>query len=110
MPLDTKMSLLVIFAAGITVFLTRAIAFIFFPDPSKMPERIFYLGQVLPFSVMGLLIVYCLRHISFLEGSRGMPEMLAVGFVVLVHLWKRNSVLSMVGGTVVYMALLQTVF
>ena len=110
MSLDAPMSLLVIFAAGATVFFTRAMAFLFFPNPEKMPSWVIYLGQVLPFSVMGLLIVYCLRHISFLAAPNGLPEIIAVGTVALLHIWKRNSMVSMATGTVVYMFLLQKVF
>lgn len=110
MPLDAKMSLIVIFAAGITVFFTRVLAFLFFSDINKMPHTVLYLGQVLPFSVMGLLVIYCLRNVSFLTGTHGLPEFISVGFVVLLHLWKRNSVLSMAGGTILYMVLVQKVF
>lgn len=110
MSLDPTMSLIVIFVAGATVFFTRALAFIFFPDPTKTPSWVLYLGQVLPFSVMGLLIVYCLRNVEFTSSSHGIPEAIAVGFVALVHLWKRNSLISMASGTALYMFLLQKIF
>lgn len=110
MSLDPITSFIVIIAAGATVFFTRAMAFLFFPDPQKTPTWVLYLGQVLPFSVMGLLIVYCLRHINLLLPPRGLPEVIAVLFVAFIHLWKRNSFISMASGTALYMFLVQKVF
>jgi len=77
---------------------------------NQTPPFIAYLGKVLPFSIMGMLVVYCLRHLSFSAMPFGIPEILACLAVVLVHIWKRNTLLSILSGTALYMALVQTVF
>ena len=69
-----------------------------------------YLGRALPPAVFGLLVVYCLKNVSILKGSHGIPELIAIAAVVLLHLWKRQMLLSIAGGTVLYMVLVQTVF
>ena len=76
----------------------------------ETPKFVAYLGKVLPFSIMGMLVVYCLRQISFTALPFGIPEILACGTVVLLHLWKRNTLLSIISGTVLYMVLVQRVF
>lgn len=76
----------------------------------KTPAPIVYLGEVLPLAIMGMLIVYCLKDVSVLEGSRGIPEAIAVAAVVLLHKWKHNTLLSIFAGTILYMFLVQTVF
>ena len=76
----------------------------------QTPKFIAYLGKVLPFSIMGMLVVYCLRSISFTAMPFGIPELLAVALVAALHLWKRNTLLSIIGGTVCYMLLVQMVF
>ena len=77
---------------------------------NQTPPFITYLGKVLPFSIMGMLVVYCLRHLSFSAMPFGIPEILACLAVVLVHIWKRNTLLSILSGTALYMALVQLVF
>ena len=69
-----------------------------------------YLGRVLPPAMMGLLVVYCLRSVDLLSGSHGLPEAIAVAGIAALHLWKRNVLLSIAGGTAVYMLLVQAVF
>jgi len=76
----------------------------------QTPPFIAYLGKVLPFAIMGMLVVYCLRHISFSSIPFGIPELLACALVVLVHVWKRNTLLSILSGTALYMILVQTLF
>lgn len=90
--------------------LTRFLPFLIFPSGKPTPKYIQYLGRVLPPAVFGLLIVYCLRNVNFFGGSRGIPEFLGIAAVVLLHLWKRQMLLSIAGGTIFYMALVQTVF
>lgn len=75
-----------------------------------MPGYIVYLGKVVPYTAMGLLIVYCLRDVSFLEGSHSLPEIIALAVVSISYIWKKNAILSVVIGTVLYMFLLQMVF
>ena len=74
------------------------------------PKFIAYLGNVLPFAIMGMLVVYCLRGISFTTMPFGIPELVSVALVAGLHLWKRNTLLSIISGTVCYMILVQMVF
>ena len=76
----------------------------------KVPDYILYLGRVVPYTAMGLLIVYCLRDVQVLEAPHALPEIISLVVVVLTYLWKRNSILSVVIGTVLYMVLVQMVF
>jgi len=69
-----------------------------------------YLGKVLPGAVFGLLVVYCLKNVSLLSGSHGIPEAIAIAVTAALHLWKRQILISIAGGTVVYMFLIQTIF
>lgn len=76
----------------------------------ETPKFIAYLGKVLPFSIMGMLVVYCLRHISFVALNTFLPEVLACALVIGVHVWKRNTLLSILSGTILYMVLVQMIF
>lgn len=89
---------------------TRFLPFLFFPEGRETPRYIKYLGDILPAAVFGLLVVYSNKNISFLTGSHGIPELIAIAAVICCHLWKRNMLLSIAGGTVMYMALVQFVF
>ena len=90
--------------------LTRYLPFLLFPAGKPTPKYIQYLGKVLPGAVFGLLVVYSLRNVSLLSESHGIPELLAVLAVVLLHLWKRQMLLSIAGGTIFYMLLVQLIF
>lgn len=95
--------------ALVTVAL-RVLPFLIFSGRKETPAFITYLGKVLPFAIMGMLVVYCLKNVTVLQAPHGLPELVAVGLVVALHLWKRNTLLSIVGGTVAYMLLIQGVF
>lgn len=90
--------------------LTRALPFICFPENKKTPDYIVYLGKALPYAVIGLLVVYCLKGISVTAFPFGLPEAIAVAAVVLLHLWRKSTFLSIGGGTVIYMLLVQVIF
>ncbi len=90
--------------------LTRFLPFLLFPAGKPTPKYLQYLGKVLPAAVFGLLVVYCLRNVSIVSGSHGIPELIAIIVVVLLHLWKKQMLLSIAGGTVCYMLLVQFVF
>lgn len=90
--------------------ITRFLPFLLFPADKPTPKYIQYLGKVLPSAVFGLLVVYCLKNVSLFEGSRGIPELVSILVVVLLHLWKRQMLLSIAGGTICYMLLVQFVF
>ena len=66
----------------------RFLPFVVFPDNKPTPKFIIYLGQVLPAAVFGLLIVYALKNVNILQGSRGIPELIAIVITALAHLWK----------------------
>ena len=89
---------------------TRVLPFLIFPAGKPTPRYIQYLGKVLPAAVFGLLVIYCLRNVSVFTGSHGIPEMIAILVVVVLHVWKRQMLLSIAGGTVCYMLLVQIVF
>jgi branched-subunit amino acid transport protein AzlD len=95
--------------AAIT-FLTRALPFLLFDHGESPPKVILYLGRVLPPAVIAMLIVYCLRGISFRALDQWLPALLSSAAVVILHLWKRNNLLSIFGGTALYMLLVQAVF
>lgn len=88
----------------------RFLPFWIFGENRKTPKAITYLGKVLPYSIMGMLVVYCLRNISFASAPHGAPELIACAVVAALHLWKRNTLISIAGGTVCYMLLIQLVF
>lgn len=75
----------------------------------KTPKLVLYMGKVLPFAIMGMLVVYSLKHVSLLKGNHGIPEFIGVILVVILHKWKHNTLLSIVGGTLAYMLLIQVV-
>lgn len=90
--------------------LTRYLPFMLFPAGKQTPPYVRYLGKVLPSAVFGLLVIYCLRNVNVLGGTYGIPELLAITLVIVLHLWKRQMLLSIAGGTIFYMILVQTLF
>lgn len=92
------------------VVLTRFLPFLIFPPGRPTPRFVRYLGAVLPAAVFGMLVVYCLKDVRFFEGTHGLPEALAIALTVVLHVWKRQMLLSIAGGTLFYMLLVQTAF
>ena len=88
---------------------TRFLPFLIFPEGKTPPPFITYLGTVLPYAVIGLLVVYCLKDAVF-SSFQGLPEAIAVLFIVGIHKWKKNTLFSIGAGTVLYMVLVQTCF
>lgn len=99
---------ILVVAAG--TMLTRFLPFLLFPAGKPTPKYIRYLGNVLPAAVFGMLVVYCLKNVQLFAGSHGLPEVIAIAVVAALHLWKKNTLLSIAGGTVCYMLLVQLVF
>lgn len=89
---------------------TRFLPFLIFGENRPTPRYISFLGKALPAAVFAMLVVYCLKDVSVLTGSRGIPEAIAIAATVLIHLWRRQMLLSVAGGTVVYMLLVQLIF
>lgn len=90
--------------------ITRFVPFLVFPAGKPTPEYIQYLGKVLPAAVFGMLVIYCLKNVSLTAGSHGIPELISIAVVAGLHLFKRQMLLSIAGGTVCYMLLVQFVF
>lgn len=99
---------IMVIAAG--TLATRFFAFFLFPAGKPTPAYISYLGKVLPCATIALLIVYCVKHVKPLEAPHGLPELLSITLVALVQYFSRNTLLSIVSGTIVYMILVQAVF
>ena len=93
---------------ALVTMLLRFLPFLIFRD--ETPAYITYLGKVLPPAIIGMLVIYCLKDTSFLAYPHGLPEIIASVFVVILQIWKRNSLISILSGTVVYMLLIQLVF
>ena len=97
-------------AAVLVTMATRFLPFLIFGEKRKTPPIIEYLGTVLPCAIMGMLVVYCLKDVSLTSAPFGLPELIGIAVVALLHIWKRNTLLSIICGTVCYMILVQTVF
>lgn len=108
--LNLQQAMVTIIVIALVTFLTRVLPFLIFPGNKKTPAFVVYLGRVLPFAVMGMLVVYCLKSINLFAAPFGLPELISVALVILLHKWKHNLLLSIVGGTVLYMVLVQAVF
>ena len=104
---DIHAGYVVLISGAITVLL-RFLPFIAFSK--KRPEFILYLGRVLPYAVMAMLVIYCLKGVNILAGSHGIPEAISCLAVVLLHVRRRNTLLSIAFGTGLYMFLVQSVF
>ena len=110
MPLTPVETVLIILAVTLGAMATRFTPFLLFPEHKQPPQNITYLGRVLPPAMMGLLVVYCLKSVSITTSPHGLPELIAIGVIVLLHRWRNNVLLSIAGGTLVYMLLIQHVF
>lgn len=102
-------SIITIAAVVAGTMLTRFLPFWVFPEGKKPPLYIEYLGSVLPYAVIGFLVVFCLKD-SFQGGSHGLTELISIAFIILLHKWRKNVLLSICGGTAFYMFLVQRVF
>lgn len=100
---------LVAIMSAVTVLL-RFLPFWVFGGKKQTPPLITYLGKVLPFAIMGMLVVYCLKSIDFTQSPYALPELISCAVVAVLHIWKRNTMLSIAGGTICYMLLVQVVF
>lgn len=99
---------LLIVVIAVVTFMTRVLPFIAFENKSY--PIIEYLGDVLPYSIMAMLVVYCLKNVNLLSGNHGICEIIGVASVIILHVWKRNTLLSIIGGTIIYMLCVQMIF
>ena len=103
-------SIEIIAVAAIVTFIIRAIPFVAFGGKREVPVTVTYLGKVLPPAIMVILVIYCIKGIHLLSGSHGIPELLSIAVVTALHVLKRNTLLSIAVGTILYMILVQVVF
>lgn len=103
-------SILIILVVAITTFGTRVFPFLVFPKGKEIPPVIQYLGKVLTPAIIGMLVIYCLKSVSIVSAPYGIPELIGVSVTAVLHVWKRNNLLSIGAGTVLYMFLIQCVF
>lgn len=103
-------SMLIVMTCALITIMTRALPFAVFGGKKEIPAFVRYLGSVLPYAIMAALVVYCLKNINIMTGNHALPEILAVLLVVLVHLWKKNTLFSIGLGTAFYMFLIQVIF
>ncbi len=109
-PMTIPQQIITIGICVLGTMLTRFLPFLIFSDKRPTPKYIQYLGKALPCAVFGMLVVYCLKNVSLLSGSHGIPELIAIAVTAALHLWKKQMLLSIAGGTAVYMLLVQLVF
>ena len=110
MKLSFVQAVIMIAVAVICTFITRVIPFLLFGGNKKMPKQVEFLGNVLPPAIIATLVIYCLKSVNLFKFPNGLPEFIAIGVVAVLHIWKRNILLSMAGGTICYMILIQTIF
>ena len=107
---DYRHAIMIILVMGLVTLATRLVPVWIFGRKEKIQDYIVYLGKVVPYTAMGLLIVYCLKDVSILEAPHALPELIALAIVSGTYLWKRNTIFSVAVGTAAYMLLLQLVF
>lgn len=107
--IDIRAAALIVVCAAVTMLL-RFLPFLIFGGKKEIPGYITYLSGVLPYAIMGMLVVYCLRNVDLFAETHGIPEILASAAVVGLHVWKRNTLLSIAVGTVFFMFLVQVIF
>lgn len=110
MTMNLTQQIITIAMIVVGTMMTRFLPFLVFPAGKTTPQYLQYLGKVLPSAVLGLLVIYCLKEINFLSASHSLPQLLGVATVALLHIWKKKMLLSIAGGTIVYMILVQQVF
>lgn len=104
-----KEIILIAVIALVTLF-TRAIPFVVFSDDKKVPEAINYLGKVLPYAIIAMLVVYCLKDVEFGIGSQGISEIISILVIIVIHIKRRNTILSIGAGTGIYLILSNFIF
>lgn len=108
--MTTHLQVVTIGFMAVGVILTRLLPFLFFPSKERTPHFVRFLGKYLASAVFGMLIVYCLKDISLLNGNHGIPQIIGILACVLLHLWRKNMLITIAGGTFVYMLILRYLF
>lgn len=108
--MTTTQQLMVIGLMAAAVAATRFLPFVLFPSEERTPGFVRFLGRYLASAVFGMLVVYCVKDVPFMDDPHGLPQLLGIAATVALHCWRRNLLLSIAGGTVAYMVLVQTIF
>ena len=109
-PMTISEQIITIAICVLGTMLTRFLPFLVFSSKKPTPKYIDYLGKALPCAVFGMLVVYCLKSVSLFSGSHGIPELIGIAVTAGLHLWKKQMLLSIASGTIVYMLLVQLIF
>lgn len=105
--MTTLQQIITIALCAIGTITTRFLPFLVFSSKKPTPKYITYLGKALPSAIFGMLVIYCLKNVSFISGSFGIPELIAIALTIGIHLWKRKMLLSIAAGTICYMIIIQ---
>ncbi len=105
--MNTTQQIITILLIAASTMATRALPFILFPSQKHTPRFVKFLGKYLASAVFGMLVVYCMKDISFLNSNHGVPQIIGIIFCVLLHLWRKNIFLTIAGGTIFYMAIIR---
>lgn len=104
--MSTSQQIITIALIALSTIATRALPFILFPSKKHTPKFVQYLGKYLASAVFGMLVVYCLKDVPLLEGNHGIPQLLGILVCVILHLWRKNMMLTIAGGTIFYMLII----
>lgn len=107
--MTTTQQIITIGLMALGVMTTRFISFVLFASEKRTPRFVHYLSRYLPSAVFGILVVYCLKDVEFTSGHYGVPELLGIAACVILHLWQKNMLLTIAGGTIFYMLLIQNI-
>lgn len=107
--IDTQAFVLIL-TMGIVTLGTRLLPYLIFGTKDTIPPLVVYLGKIIPYAAMGMLIIYCLKDTDITAGSHGIPEAIAAAAVAVSYIWKKSTILSVLFGTILYMVLVQTIF
>ena len=106
---NTVYAFLMVIVIALVTALLRFLPFLVFNGKRSIPKVIQYLSSVLPYAIMAMLVVYCLKEVSFVKYTNWLPEFISVLGVVVLHVWKRNTLFSIIGGTACYMLLIRVI-
>ena len=109
-PMTIPQQIITIALCILGTMITSYLPFLILSDKKQTPQYILYLGKALPCAIFGMLVVYCLKDVSILSGTHGLPELIAIVVTIALHLWKKQMLLSIAGGTMTYMLLIQLFF
>lgn len=110
MSMNLTQQIIMICMVILGTMITRFLPFLIFTSDKPTPKYVQYLGKMLPSAALGMLVIYCLKDVSLFSGNHAIPELISIMVVVLLHLWKRQMLISIAGGTIFYMSLIQLIF